>query len=550
MGPGNRPDPIYIYIYTFIHIYIYILYICLRHIDIYIYNLIIQKWQVEDWLIQSLRSAMESVSPGGDKPPRSSHVDRDTPSVGKLAHAKCALSTSIDTSKEMSFPYRPGLLCHQTSKISRLEASPSQNICFCQCTCVIWTMPTLDWEPTTKPHIECEGLGWGGSTFVVLQDLERHLWHPFAIWIYHLDFSLAIMSRRCWFFAFELVEHTCWQAYQQHLVTVSAWSRYQVQMHSPVKHDVDDLLFNSSTIPWASMPICPKDQAAAAFTWSSKELGRRLIFWDGMGWVGMYYPDSSHPQFFSWQTSPNLIIHFWVSTGMLVGNPSEGPSHFHSNSNSCPRVHWSAHPSKEEFLWTQPQQKPQTPSAQAGANLSLPRDNCQGQRFGESCYITCRAPREVSRHVQNNGHCAGFFVLDKHKKKQNHTMAIQYSLTFLVLPINKFTYWIGANHNRNNLPNLKISLNFSYQPTSKLLISAHILVTPTPSQWVWHLRSWCQAILGPIPWSCCIIGGQKCVNLSRNNLMIIHMYVYIIYIYTRVCLFCILYTFWHYYYRK
>lgn len=301
-----------------------------------------------------------------------------------------------------------------------------------------------------------------GSTFMFLQGLvTRLLQFESTTWTSLWQSFLEDVD----FFAFELVKHTCWQAYQQRLVTVSAWSRYQVQIHSPVKHDVHDLLFNSSTIPWASMPICPKDQAAAAFTWSSKELGCRLIF--GMGWVGMYYPDSSNPQIFSWQTSPNSTTHFWVSTGMLVGNPSEELSHFPLKLGTCPRVRWSAHPSKEEFLWTQPQPKTQTPSW-SGCKPITAKGQLPGPAFRRKLLHNLSS-RERCRETYTTMAIPPIPPSGKNtRKNKKHTMAIQYSVTFLVLPINKFTYWIGDNHNHNNLPNLKNSWNFSYQPTSKL----------------------------------------------------------------------------------
>lgn len=298
----------------------------------------------------------------------------------------------------MSFPYRPGLLCHQTSKISRLEASPSQNICFCQCTCVIWTMPTLDREPTTKPHFECEGLGWGGSTFVVLQDLGTHLLHPFAIWIYHLDFSLTIISRRSWFFAFELVEHTCWQAYQQRLVTVSAWSH---------------------GLPCQSAPTTRRLQLSHG-PQKNWDVGQ-FLGWDGLGCTAqiLVIRKFSHDK-----TSPNLMIHFWVSTGMLVGNPSEGPSHFPlelelvSSGSLISASFKGGIPLDTTSIKTA---NPVVKRVQTHRS-SLPRDNCQGQRFGESCYITCRAPREESRDgTGNNSHCAGFFVLRKNTRKNTIT---------------------------------------------------------------------------------------------------------------------------------
>lgn len=222
----------------------------------YRYNLIIQKWQVEDWLIQSSRSAMESVSPGGDKPPRSSHVDRDTPSVGKLAHAKCALSTSIDTAKEMSFPYRPVLLCHQTSKISRLEACPSQNICFCQCTCVIWTMPTLDTHWVWR----------FGARRIDLHVFTGPWNTPFASFC-NLDLPLGLLFDN---HVSKMLMFCVWTGRTHMLTSLSATLGDRIDT---IPISSPDPFTCETRIPWASMPICPKDQAAAAFTWSSKRTG-------------------------------------------------------------------------------------------------------------------------------------------------------------------------------------------------------------------------------------------------------------------------------------
>lgn len=118
------------------------------------------------------------------------------------------------------------------------------------------------------------------------------------------------------------------------------------------------------------------------------------------------------------------MIHFWVSTGMLVGNPSEGPSHFPlelelvSSGSLISASFKGGIPLDTTSIKTA---NPVVKRVQTHRS-SLPRDNCQGQRFGESCYITCREPREESRDgTGNNGHCAGFFVLGKTQEKtQSH----------------------------------------------------------------------------------------------------------------------------------
>ena len=298
-----------------------------------------------------------------------------------------------------------------------LRTSASANARAWSGLCRPWNKETHN---QTTPNRSLKALQWSFGRRIYLHGFYRTLkpWQfGSTTWNSLRDY---LTSQRCWVLALELAG-----LLEKHMLTS----------------------LPSHGLPCQSAPKTRRLQLSHGPFWRTG-MGW-LTFWDGMGWdvLPRFF---SHPQIFSSKTSPKL------NDSLLAFHWHVG----HSNSESVlGLVDQRILQRRNSFGHNLNKSRRREP----GANPSLvcaPRGNCQGQRFGESCDITCRPPREVSS-------CE---LAARQDEKHNHTMAIQYSLTFLVLPINKFTHSIGDNNNNNNLPNTKISWNFSYQSTSLPLL--------------------------------------------------------------------------------